>query len=159
MQAMKKLITILFVVSSMHAPSQSNDTLVRFVNPSAVVTPKGYSASVQVDLGTARMLLISGQVPLDKQGGLVGKGDFGKQVEQVFTNIQGIIQEAGGSIDNLVKINVYVTDMSQLQVFRDVRDKFVNRQHPPASTLVQVVKLFRDDVMVEIDATAVITKR
>jgi enamine deaminase RidA (YjgF/YER057c/UK114 family) len=81
------------------------------------------------------------------------------QAEQIFKNIKSIVEEAGGKMDNLVKIGIYITDISRIQDFRNARDKFINVKQPPASTLVQVSKLFRDDVLVEVEATAVIPKK
>jgi enamine deaminase RidA (YjgF/YER057c/UK114 family) len=62
-------------------------------------------------------------------------------------------------MNDVVKLNYYMLDASQVQVIRNIRDKFVNVSHPPASTLVQVSKLFRNDILVEIEATAVIRKK
>jgi 2-iminobutanoate/2-iminopropanoate deaminase len=152
-----KFILILFLLSiSFNILSQSP---LKFVNPSSVATPKGYSQTAQIDLGNSTMLLIAGQVPLDKQGNLVGKDDFTKQTEQVFTNIKNIIEEAGGNINHLAKITIFIRDVNKIQVVRDVRDKFINTTTPPASTLVEVSKLYRDDVMIEIEATAIIPKK
>lgn len=131
----------------------------KLVNPSSVHIPKGYSQVAQIDLGNATMLLIAGQVPLDKQGNLVGTDDFARQTEQVFTNIKNIIEETGGNMNHLAKLSYFIRDVSKIQVVREVRDKFVNTQTPPASTLVEVSKLYRDDVMIEIEATAVIPKK
>lgn len=139
--------------------SQSDTSNVKFVNPSSISKPKGYSHSVQIDIGSAKMIIISGQVALDKQGNLVGKGDLAKQLEQIFMNIKNIVEETGGTINDVVKISNYLIDISQIQVFRDVRDKFLNVKNPPASTTVQVSRLFRDDFLVEIEAIAIISKR
>lgn len=135
------------------------DSLVRFVNPSSVGTPKGYSHASVIDLGNVEMAILSGQVPLDKDGNLVGKADVARQTEQVFTNIRNILTALGGAMDNVVKIGIYMIDVSQIQAVRNVRDQFINREKPPASTLVQVDKLFRDDVLIEIEATAIIPKK
>ena len=86
------------------------------------------------------MLLISGQVALDVQGNLVGKDDVAKQSEQVFTNIKNIVEGAGGKMEHVVKLGVFMLDVSKIQAFRDARDKFVNTKTPPASTLVGVTK-------------------
>jgi len=61
-------------------------------------------------------------------------------------------------MDNVVKIGVYMLNVKQVQTFRDVRNRFINQQKPPASTLVQVSKLFKDDILIEIEATAIIPK-
>jgi 2-iminobutanoate/2-iminopropanoate deaminase len=132
---------------------------VAFINPSSVNVPKGYSQAVTIDMGKNTMLILSGQVALNKSGNLVGKDDLSQQIQQVFTNIKSIVEDAGGSMDNVVKLNYYMLDVSQVQMLRGIRDKFINVNHPPASTLVQVSKLFRDDILIEIEATAVIPKK
>lgn len=154
---MKKHIYLFLLLISSVGFAQTND--IAFINPSSVSTPKGYSQAVTVDLGKSTMLILSGQVAFDKEGRLVGKDDITAQIQQVFTNIKNIVEAAGGSMKDVVKLNYYMTDVSQVQVLRNIRDKFVNTNHPPASTLVQVNKLFRDDILVEIEATAVIPKK
>lgn len=156
---MKKIILFQFLFISTAAFSQTDTSIIKFINPSTVAAPKGYSHSVQVDLGNYKMLLISGQVALDRQGNLVGKGDLAKQTEQVFANIKSIVEEAGGTMDNLIKTGIYLIDVGQIQTFRDIRNKFINLKNPPTSTLVQVSKLFRDDLLIEIEATAIIPKK
>ncbi len=132
---------------------------VTLVNPAVVATPKGYSHVAVIDLGTSKMLILSGQVPLDKDGALVGKGDAAKQIEQTFANIKAIVESQGGTMGDVVKLGYYLLDVANIQTLRNIRDKYIDVNHPPASTLVQVSKLFRDDVLVEIEATAVITKK
>lgn len=136
--------------------AQSN---VQLFNPPSLSAPKGYSHAAVVDLGTCKMVIMSGQVALDQQGNLIGKDDMEKQTEQVFQNIKAIVTESGGTMDNIVKLGYFTTDVSKIGAVRSVRDKFVNTGHPPASTLVQVSKLFRDDVLIEIEATAIIPKK
>lgn len=124
-----------------------------------MAAPKGYSHAAVTDLGTCNMVIISGQVALDSAGNLVGPGDIGKQAEEVFINIKKVITAPGGTMDDIVKLGYFVTDVSKIQVIRNARNKFINLQHPPASTLVQVSKLFREDVLIEVEATAIIPKR
>jgi 2-iminobutanoate/2-iminopropanoate deaminase len=139
--------------------SQTDTSLVKLKNPATVAAPKGYSHLAEIDLGTCKMLILSGQVAFDNKGTLVGPGDYEKQTEQIFVNIQHIIESAGGTMDNLIKLGVYMRDVGQVQKFRSARDRFINIKNPPASTLVEVSKLFRDDVLIEIEATAVIPKK
>src|ERR1700753_3254389 len=87
--------------------SQTDTSMVKFVNPSAVSTPHGYSHVAEIDLGTCKMLTISGQVALDDKGNLVGASDYEKQTEQIFLNIKNIIESAGGKMDNLVKLGYF----------------------------------------------------
>lgn len=156
---MNKIISLLLLLLPILGLSQTDSSLSKFINPAGMSVPKGYSHAVKVDLGTCYMLLLSGQIALDNKGEVTGKGDLGKQTEQVFRNIKTIVEAAGGTMDNVVKIGVYLIDVSQVQAFRDARNKFINAQNPPASTLVQVSKLIRDDLLVEVEATAIIPKR
>ena|SRR5918993_4195511 len=152
-------ITAFYFFSSASCFSQIDTATLKFKNALSVATPKGYSDAVVIDLGNCQMIILSGQVPLDSKGNLVGKGDLSKQTEQVFLNIQNIIVGLGGTMDNVIKLGVYMTDVSLIQNFREIRNKFINNKNPPTSTLVQVNKLFRDDVLIEIEATAVIPKK
>jgi len=157
---MKKIPFCLLLFLGQIGWSQKKDSsLVKFVNPPFLSTPRGYSHTVQIDLGNCIMILISGQVALDKQANLIGKDDLGKQTEQVFLNIKNSVEDAGGTMDHIVKLGFYILDVSQIQIIRNIRDKFINTKNPPASTLVQVSKLFRDDLLIEIEATAVIPKK
>lgn len=156
---MKKLLILPFLFITTLVFSQNDTSLVKFLNPSSVSAPKGYSHAVEVDLGTCRMIIISGQVAIDSKGNLVGKDDFSKQAEQVFQNIKNIVESAGGNMNNVVKLGFYILDVNQIQTLRSVRDKFINIKSPPASTLVQVSKLFRDDILIEVEATAIIPNK
>jgi enamine deaminase RidA (YjgF/YER057c/UK114 family) len=104
-----------------------NEPQIRFLNRA----PAGYSQVVEVRGG--RTLYISGQVALDSSGNVVGSGDFNAQVKQVFANVKARLDEAGASFNDVVKLNFYLLDASNLQIVRDVRDTYVNREHPPAS--------------------------
>jgi len=156
---MKKLLILPLLLLAKLTFAQTDTSLVKFINPASVSTPRGYSHAAVVDLGTCKMLILSGQVALDNKGNLIGKDDFGKQADQVFQNIKSIVEAAGGKMDNVVKLGFYVLDVGQVQALRAVRDKYINTKNPPASTLVQVSKLFRDDVLLETEATAIIPKK
>jgi enamine deaminase RidA (YjgF/YER057c/UK114 family) len=126
-----------------------NEPQIRFLNRA----PAGYSQVVEVRGG--RTLYISGQVALDSSGNVVGANDFTAQVNQVFANLKARLDEAGASFNDVVKLNFYLLDAGNLQIVRDVRDIYVNREHPPASALVVVKQLFRPELLVEVDAIAV----
>lgn len=139
--------------------SQTDSSAFRLQNFSSVASPKGYSHAAIVDLGKSNMIILSGQVPIDKNGNLVGKNDFSKQAEQVFKNIKNIMSELGGTMSNVIKIGIYVVNMKDIQALRNVRDKYIDLKNPPTSTLVEVSKLYREDVLLEVEATAVIPKK
>jgi enamine deaminase RidA (YjgF/YER057c/UK114 family) len=128
-------------------------TLVRFLNPATLSTPPGYTHVVEVTGG--RTIYISGQVPSDKAGNVVGVGDFAAQTTQVFENLKLALTEVGATFDNVVKANMYVTDMSQIQVLREIRLRYYGT-NAPASTLVEVVRLARPEFMIEIEVIALI---
>jgi reactive intermediate/imine deaminase len=115
--------------------------------------PFGYSHVV--DSPAARIVYISGQVPLDRDGRLIGEGDFEAQTRQVFQNLTRALEAAEATWSDVVKLNYFLTDVSQITSIRAIRDEYVDTERPPASTLVQVSGLFRPDVMVEIEAVAV----
>ena len=124
----------------------------RFLSPESLPAPFGYSHVVDAPAG--RVIYISGQVPLDADGHLVGEGDFEAQVRQVFDNLTAALEAADASWADVVKLNYFLRDVGQIASVRSIRDKYVDTEHPPASTLVEVSGLFRDDVMIEIEAVA-----
>jgi enamine deaminase RidA (YjgF/YER057c/UK114 family) len=156
---MKKLLYLILFCASSACFAQEANKDVTYLNPATVGKPFGYSHAVVVDLGKNNMVIMSGQIGLDKDGKLAGNGDLTSQTEQVFTNIKNIVEAAGGTMNDLVELNYYLMDASQVKLVRSIRDKFVNTKQPPASTLVQVSKLFRDDILIEIKATAIIKKK
>ena len=124
-------------------------------NPSELGTPPGYSQIVEVRAG--RMIFISGQTALDRDGNLVGKSNFAVQATQVFQNLSVALQERGCDPSNLVKLTVFLTDMNHLGSYREARNRFFASVAPPAApavTLVEVSKLYGPDFLIEIEAIA-----
>jgi reactive intermediate/imine deaminase len=124
-----------------------------FVRPEGMPPVNGYSHAV---VFAGRMVVVSGQVPVDGQGGPVGQGDPEAQVRQVFRNLAAGLAATGASMDQVVKLTVYLTDMGDLETFRRVRDEFISLVRPPASSLVQVSGLVNPEFRVEIEALAAI---
>ena len=114
----------------------------------------GYSQLAEVRAGT--VVFIAGQVALDSSGNLVGRDDFRAQVQQVFENLRAAVEAAGGTFDDVIKLNSYFLDLSQAVTFREVRDRYVNQARPPVSTAVQVSRLFRPEFLIEVEAVAVV---
>jgi enamine deaminase RidA (YjgF/YER057c/UK114 family) len=123
-----------------------------FSNPPGLSTPRGYSHLVDVPAG--RTLYIAGQVAFDVEGKVVGKGDIRAQTEQVFRNLKTALESAGSSFSDVVKLNWYVRDVSQLAIYREVREKYFGAGPFPASTLVEVKGLVIDDLLIEVEAVA-----
>lgn len=122
------------------------------INPPTLSTPHGYTHVVSVYGG--RTIYIAGQVPLDQHGTLVGAGDFAAQVRQTFENLKAALAASGAGFSNIVEMTTYVTDMSQVDTYRKIRDEYMHDPLPTAS-LVEVKGLFRKDVMIEVSAVAV----
>jgi len=126
-----------------------------FFSPATLPPPVGYSHIAKVNQGT--MIYLAGQVSSDASGKLVGEGDFEAQAEQVFKNLKIAVEAAGGAMTDIVKLNVYlVAEVGQAEVpkLRAIRDRYVNKEKPPASTLVVVTRLARPGWLVEIEAVA-----
>jgi 2-iminobutanoate/2-iminopropanoate deaminase len=127
---------------------------IEFRNPTTLPPTAGYHHVALVPPG-ATTIYLSGQVPFDAEGNLVGEGDFAGQAEQVFRNIESALAAAGTDFAHVVKLGMYLRDMSNLGVLREVRDRFIDRGNPPTSTLVEVSGFIRPAIMLEVDAVAV----
>ena len=132
----------------------SNATNFQLLIPKTMPNSVGYSQLAVVTGGA--VVFIAGQVALDKSGNIVGKDDFKAQVQQVFENLSAAVEAAGGRFSDIIKLNYYLVDLSHLPELREVRDKYIDLKNPPASTAVQVPKLFRLEFLIEVEAIAVV---
>ena len=126
-------------------------------SPATLPPPTGYSHVAKVSKGT--LVYIAGQVSSDASGKLVGEGNFEAQVEQVFKNLGLALEAAGATMADIVKMNTYlVAEVSQddLPKMRAIRDRHLNKEKPPASTLVGVSRLARPGWLIEIEVVAAI---
>jgi enamine deaminase RidA (YjgF/YER057c/UK114 family) len=133
----------------------TRETTITRVNPPELGTPPGYSQVV--DVSANRIIFIAGQTALDRDGNVIGKGDFAAQAAQVFRNLSVALQASGCSAANLVKLTVFLSDMNNLGRYREARNHFFASVTPPAApavTLVEVSKLYGADFMIEIEAIA-----
>jgi len=130
-------------------------TEIRRLNPQALGTPSGYSQVVEVR--AERLVFIAGQTATDASGNVIGKGDFAAQAEQVFKNLGTALAAAGCTAANLVKLTVFLRDMSELSAYREARNRFFASVTPPAApaiTLIEVSRLYGPDFLIEIEAVA-----
>ena len=126
-----------------------------FISPKTLIPPAGYSHIAKVNRGT--IVYLAGQVSSDASGKLIGEGNFEAQVEQVFRNLKIAVEAAGGTMANIVKLNIYlVAAVGQAEVpkLRAIRNRYVNVENPPASTLVVVSRLAQPGWLIEIEAVA-----
>jgi enamine deaminase RidA (YjgF/YER057c/UK114 family) len=126
----------------------------RFINPPSLVKPTGYTHVVVAPDG--RTVYIAGQVAFDSTGQVIGAGDFRAQAEQVFRNLRQALSSVGGSLADIAKTTTYITDVKNVAVLREVRSKHLDPSHPPANTLLAVSSLARPDLLIEIEAVALL---
>ena len=100
-------------------------------------------------------IYVAGQLPYDRDGNLVGAADIKAQTRRVFENIRKIVEAGGGTMDDVVKLTVFVTDVRYREPYGEVRSEFFG-PNPPASTLVQVSNLAVSGALIEIEAVAVL---
>lgn len=124
-----------------------------FINPETMQSPDGYTHVVEVTSG--RPVYISGQVALDRDGKLAG-GDIRSQARQVFENMRAALAAAGGTLGDVVKLNTYLLDITEMPAVREVRNEYFDPGRPPAATAVEVSRLEPDGVLIEIEAVAVL---
>jgi len=99
------------------------------------------------------LIFLSGQAALSQTGAIVGAGDFDAQAEQTFANIKALLEAAGSSLAQVVKVTIYLTDMAHFPKIVDLRGRHF--QPPwPADTIVEVRALALPDLMIEIDVIA-----
>lgn len=121
------------------------------LNPDTVHQPAGYTHVIKA----GNTIYLAGQVARDREGRLVGVGDPEKQAEQVFQNLDACLRAAGASLDDVVKVTIFVTSYAYKEAVLKVRDKYLGGRLP-ASTFVVCHSLALPEYLVEIEAIAVV---
>lgn len=144
------------VLVAQFATAQTERSAVQFLNPQGLSKPNGYTQVVVSP--SAKIIYVSGQVPLNAKGEVVAKGDFRGQVTQVMENLKVALAAAGATMKDVIKANYYVVNLKpeQVAVIREVRGKYFSADHPPAGTLVGVTALVQEGYMIEIEAEAAV---
>ena len=124
------------------------------INPSELTQPTGYTHVVKSAPGTT--IYISGQIAFDKNAKVVGVGDFRAQTVQVFENLKAALAASGATFADVVKVTTFVTDMKNAPILREVRAGYFG-PNSPAGTLVQIAALVIPELMIEIEAVAVVS--
>jgi enamine deaminase RidA (YjgF/YER057c/UK114 family) len=124
-----------------------------FLAPEGLPPANGYSHAVAAG---GRLIVVSGQLPLDQDGTLVGPSDPLAQAAQVFANLGCALGASGATPADVIRFGFFLVDLGDLAHVRAARDAFLADGPPPASTLVQVVGLVVPGARVEIDALAVV---
>ena len=100
------------------------------------------------------LIFVSGQAAIDQNGQAVGAGDFDAQAEQTFTNLERVLAAGGSSLENVVKVTIFLTDMANFPKIVELRGKWFTAPYP-ADTIVEVTALALPELMIEIEAVAV----
>ena len=127
------------------------------LNPPSLPRPSGYSNGILTEGG--RVLFLAGQIGMGPEGNIASPGDLVAQFAQALFNLRAVVEAAGGTMTDIVKLNLYVTDKAaykaNLKPIGEAYRSFFGRYYP-AMTLVEVKGLFDDDALVEIEGIAVI---
>ena len=115
-----------------------------------------YSHGLKVDIGNVNIVFVTGQIAMDKNGNAVAPRDIQTQTRFVFENIKKILAEGGASINDVVKVVIYVTDMSKFKEISMIRNECL-KNAKPVSTLVEINKTVKDGCDIEIEVIAIKT--
>ena len=125
-----------------------------YLQPADVPKPAGdYSQGMKVRGGT--LVVISGQVPWDAQGKLVGKDDLQAQTRQVFENLKNMLASAGATFNDVVKLGIFLKNREDFAIFKDIRAEYLKPPFPP-TTLLVVKDLAREEWLLEVEVMAVV---
>jgi len=100
------------------------------------------------------LIFTSGQASIDPQGNIVGVGDFDAQAEQSFMNLSAVLKQGGSSLAQVIKVTIYLTDMTNFSKIVALRERFFSAPYP-ADTLVEVTSLALPELEIEIEAIAI----
>ncbi|HJM22298.1 MAG: enamine deaminase RidA [Actinobacteria bacterium] len=112
-------------------------------------------AAVHISQGfrVGDLVFVSGQAAVNDQGEVVGVGDFGAQARQAVGNLDRVLQAAGSSLDQVIKVTIFVTDMSHFSEVVKLREEVFSQPYP-ADTICEVRALAYPELMFEIEAIA-----
>ena len=124
-------------------------------NPNLPPPMRGGAFSAGTEAPAGRTIYVSGQVSMDVEGNVVGEGDVKRQTETVMEHVKTVLEEAGGGMDDVVKVTVFITDMGLYDEIHEVRRRYFGEPYP-ASSMVEVSALIHPRLLIEIEAVAVI---
>jgi 2-iminobutanoate/2-iminopropanoate deaminase len=113
-----------------------------------------YSHGYQIEVGDSILIFTTGQIALDKNGEVLYPNDAAKQAEFIYDSLQKILNQAGASLDDVVKTSVFVTNMDDFSKISAVRNRYLKNSEP-ASTLIEVKRLVKEGCCLEIEVIAV----
>ncbi len=127
----------------------------RSITSDRLPPPSGHFAQATAVEAQGRLVFISGMLAKDASGRIVGRGDIAAQTRQVCENLKAAVEAAGGALDDICRVGVYVRNMEHFAEIHAVRREYFPGD-PPASTMVEVSKFTMPDALIEISAIAVL---
>jgi 2-iminobutanoate/2-iminopropanoate deaminase len=129
----------------------------QYLNPKEIFQTPFFTHTVSV-AGPAKLVYVSGQVSYDRDGFVIGKDDMRAQAEQVFKCLTHNLKAAGATWSDVVKLNGYMVRMNadNVNLYREVRARYLDPKRMPASTLVGVKRLVHDDLLLEVAVVAAV---
>jgi len=128
------------------------------INPENFTKTVGaYSQGLKVDLGEKFMVLVSGQLAMDVDGNPIAPDDIGAQTRYIFENIKKILAEAGAVLEDVVKVQIFVTDITKFPQVSAVRNEYLG-DIKPVSTLLEISRTVKDGCDIEIEVMAILDK-
>ena len=121
------------------------------INPKNVHWPFGYTHIAKI----GDTVHVSGQLALDQEGNIVGKGDMTLQTEKTYENLKKCLESVGATINDIVMLRIFVTDLEEFQKTGEVRKKYFGK-YRPATTGLEISGLYFPEAMIEVEAMAVI---
>ena len=127
--------------------------LKQVVHPGQVAKPAGVWSPAILVTHPGKLLFISGLTSRDATGVVLHRGDIRAQTRMICENLKATVEAAGGTLQDLVSVTVFVTDIMQFDAIHEVRRQYFASE-PPASTMVEVTRLVHADMLIEINAVA-----
>jgi 2-iminobutanoate/2-iminopropanoate deaminase len=129
------------------------------INPANFTKTVGaYSQGLKVDMGAQSMIFVSGQLAMDAEGTPIAPTDISAQTRYVFENIKRILKEANAELEDVVKVQIFLTDISKFSQVSAIRNEYLENIKP-VSTLVEISRTVKDGCDVEIEVTAIVDNK
>ena len=128
----------------------------RQVQSDKIREPSGHFSQAIAIEAKGKLVFISGMTARKPDGSIAGIGDIEAQTRQVCENIKSAVESAGGTLDDVCRVDVFVRNIEHFDKIHKVRREYF-KTPPPASTMVEVTKMVSPDYLIEINAIAVIS--
>lgn len=129
--------------------------MIQHINPTDFTKVIGaYSHAIKIPLGNANLIFLTGQIAMDSSGNVIAPNDIKEQTKFIFDNIKKLLEESKATMKDIVKVQVFLTNMVDFKEFSVLRNEYLKGINP-VSTLLEVKSLVREGCCIEIEITAV----